>query len=108
MPVNNYIGHEVEDIGAFLGGGDDNQGNDTHTNNVTASENADILSSTTRKQKVMAMGQMLASTSKSRTALLVTDTQKGEREVCRLETITMMRSFPRLEAASCTERHCTD
>lgn len=94
MPVNNYYGHEMEDFGAFLGGGDDNQGNDTQADNVTASEDADILSLTTRKQRVMAMGQMLASTSKSRTALLVTDTQKGEREVCRMETITLMRSFP--------------
>lgn len=94
MPVHNYNGHEVKDIGAFLGGGDDDQGNDTQADNVTASEDADILSLTTRKQRVMAMGQMLASTSKSRTALLVADTQKGEREVCRMETITMMRSFP--------------
>lgn len=65
-----------------------------HRQIVTASEDADMLSLTARKQKVMAMGQMLASTSKSRTALLVADTQKGEREVCRVETITMMRSFP--------------
>lgn len=94
MPVSKYNGHEVEDFGAFLRGGDDNQGNDTQADNVTASEDADILSLTTRKQRAMAMGQMLASTSKSRTALLVADTQKGEREVCRVETITMMRSFP--------------
>lgn len=76
--MHNYNGHEVKDIGAFLGGGDDNRGNDTQADNVTASEDADILSLTTRKQKVMAMGQMLASTSKSRTALLVADTQKGK------------------------------
>lgn len=63
MPVNNYNGHEVEDIGAFLGGGDDNRGNDTQADNVAASKDADILSLTTRKQRVMAMGQMLASTS---------------------------------------------
>lgn len=93
MPTNNYNGHEVEDFGAFLGGGDDNRGNDTQADNVTASEDVDILSLTTRKQRVIAMGQMLASISKSRTALLVADTQKGEREVCRVETITMMRSF---------------
>lgn len=65
MPVNNYNGHEVEDVGAFLGGGDDNRGNDTQADNVTASEDVDILSLTTRKQRVMAMGQMLASTSES-------------------------------------------
>lgn len=65
-----------------------------HRQTVTASEDADMLSLTTRKQRVMAMGQMLASTSKSRTALVVADTQKGEREVCRVETITMMRSYP--------------
>lgn len=94
MPVNNYNGHKMKDFGAFLGGGDDNRGNDTQADNVTASEDADMLSLTTRKQRVMAMGQMPASTSKSRTALLVADTQKGEREVCRVETITMMRSFP--------------
>lgn len=63
MPVSKYNGHEVEDIGGFLGGGDDNRGNDTQADNVTASEDADILSLTTRKQRVMAMGQMLASTS---------------------------------------------
>lgn len=94
MPVNKYNGHEMKDFGAFLGGGDDNRGNDTQADNVTASEDADILSLTTRKQRMMAMGPMLASTSKSRTALLVADTQKGEREVCRVEIITMMRSFP--------------
>lgn len=65
MPANKYNVHEVEDIGAFLGGGDDNRGNDTQAENVTASEDADIFSLTTRKQRAMAMGQMLASTSKS-------------------------------------------
>lgn len=94
MLVNNYNGHEMKDFGAFLGGGDDDRGNDTQADNVTASEDAYILSLTTRKQRAMVMGQMLASTSKSRTALLVADTQKGEREACRVETITIMRSCP--------------
>lgn len=56
MPVSKYNGHEVEDFGAFLGVGDDNQGNNTQADNVTASEDADILSLTTRKQRMMAMG----------------------------------------------------